>query len=373
MTRSVLAAIVLIAALTTDTAAAPTLYVFVGSTDEENRDVQEAAWVLECDYERGKQVLLQLIERNPDHELANALLARTILRQTGDARGAYSRIEKFMDRADPTPATQSTAEDIAKALGNDALSIKCRKLSRDWHMTHWQNWREHDDLLTDPEAAERLGRMAEAESLLTPGEKDDPKTRVFKYSNLGEFYLRQGKYAEAEEALAGGLAEATRAMPDWCDGFRLDRAGALWALGRRDEALEDSLDVAERLAAEGYLASHTQIAEAICITASLSQQQNRRDEQIAQRIDQVKRAARPFFDKNGPMLHRAALSICSDTAQNMTAPIENALQGAPYWDEGLWCAFYIGLVDSDAGERLHGLLPPESEQKKLLNAIRQGK
>jgi hypothetical protein len=277
-----------------------------------------------------------------------------------------------MDRDEPAPVTLGAAEDIAKALGNESLAIKCRRLSRDWHMTHWQNWAEDDDLLADPETAERLGRLAEAEALLTPGEHDNPKSRVFKYSDLGEFHLRHGSYAKADEAFAAGLAEAAHTMPDWCDSFRLDRAKALWALDRRDESLEESVAVAEQLVAEGHF-GREQLAQVVCMIAAMSRQESGHDEPIERRGSRLMRAARPFFDKNGPMLHRTALSICSDNAQNIAGPIEKALHGAPYWDEGLWCAFYIGLVDADARERLHELLPPESEQRKLLNALGRGK
>ena len=90
-----------------------------------------------------------------------------------------------------------------------------------------------------------LGRYDEAEALLRPEmrrEKVWSGTFAIQAVQLteawGDLLYRQGRYAEAEVALAWGLDQVKLLPAEYVGNMRTARAGALLRLGREDEALE---------------------------------------------------------------------------------------------------------------------------------------
>ncbi|HYF22325.1 MAG TPA: tetratricopeptide repeat protein [Caulobacteraceae bacterium] len=90
-----------------------------------------------------------------------------------------------------------------------------------------------------------LGRYDEAEALLRPEmrrEKVWSGTFAIQAVQLteawGDLLYRQGRYAEAEAALAWGLDQVKLLPAEYVGNMRTARAGALLRLGREDDALE---------------------------------------------------------------------------------------------------------------------------------------
>lgn len=372
-----LAGLVLIGILQSEVRSGDTLYIYIGASAQENADVQHAANVLAYDRAGGKKALLELIERKPGHELANTLLARVLLHQ-GDAPAALARIKRFMERGDALSPTVPVALEIATALGDKKLALRCLRLQQEYRAWVVANGRKdgrivakdkaEEDGSADARIAELLGRRDKAVRILTRRSTDDTSTCPFALRDLGQFRMRQGEHRLAREAFSAAISKAKRSRPSSCPYLRLDHAKALWALKMSDEALQESVDAAKALLVERECGYRDSLADAICMVAVLSKQDRRRDAAVMDDVAKLMKAGRSIGGEKGSVIRHAASAICRGESREITKTIEDALRRSPHWDTGLWCALYVGLANPDSQARLHRLLPAGSVQQRLLTA-----
>lgn len=372
-----LAGLVLIGILPSEVRSGDTLYIYIGASAQENADVQHAANVLAYDRAGGKKALLELIERKPGHELANTLLARVLLHQ-GDAPAALARIKRFMERGDALSPTVPVALEIATALGDKKLALRCLRLQQEYHAWIVANVRKdgrivakdkaEEDGLTEARIAELLGQRDEAVRILTRRSTDDTSTCLFTLRDLGQLRMRQGEHRLAREAFSAAISKAKRSRPNGCPFLRLDHAKALWALKMSDEALQESVDAAKALLVMRECGYRDVFANAICMVAVLSKQDRRRDAGVMDDVAKLMKAGRSIGGEKGSVIRHTASAICRGESREITKTIEDALRRSPHWDTGLWCALYVGLANPDSQARLHRLLPVGSVQQRLLTA-----
>lgn len=367
MHRLLLPALFLICITQSGAVFGETLYIYIGAPSSENADVQQASDLLIHSPALAKKSLLALIDREPHHQLARALLAKCLLKE-GDAPAALSQVSKFLEHGNTSLQSLGVATDIATALGDKKLTLELLR-RRNARAVQLFGADVANGPLTDAALAELLGRDDEAAKLLTPQIDDRTPTRVCKNLALGNLRMRQGAYEQAQEAFSAALNEAQQSMPEWCPILRLMNTKALWAMGKREDALAAATDAYSKMMAKGDT-NPEHLADAVSMIAVLSAAHaSHRDPawQESRALMQGFHRKYEFAEKNS-LLMQTAFALCSGDSRGLAGAIQYRLRKSPNWDEGLWCALYAGIVFPELGTSLHTLLPLESVQQRLLAA-----
>lgn len=322
-----------------------------GATNEETEMFNRAFdWRCLINVEAGIKACDSILKEHPDNRPARSMRIELMI-QAGRPADAKLDIDWFQKNS-PGFGNYATLDDqaeLARCLGDrQGLIAAYKSLAK---------IPERSSEEIDSRISELEGNTKQAEGILRRM-AENSKEKSIPYDLMGGLKLRQGEW----DAAVKSYEMALKVTPDKINAQR-QLALAMWAAGRRDEALKLAMET--MTGSQGNVLGFVPFVDMALAARTLT------DGGVGNKVDREKAnaLAKVQLDYSVPNRYslEAAGAVLAGKApiEKTVRQIQDVLKAEPYLDWALWSALYVGLAKpAEAGDLLKPL-PKGSVQARI--------